>query len=128
MKFKNLLTPEAGRLNARMTSAIPDTTRYTPNNTAATTIEGPGHINITTPRITARTPNSTTEIQMRCIRSETGCAVSLIDGSSMKAVSQRTHCCSAVNRRGCVRGQRRRRDGVAADNLTLARNRDHQDQ
>jgi hypothetical protein len=50
MKFKNLLLPETGRANASAPSATPDTTRYTPNNTAATTIDGPGHARITAPR------------------------------------------------------------------------------
>jgi hypothetical protein len=65
---KILPPAEAGRLNALTTCAMPDTSRYTPNTTAATRIEGPGHSRITTPRITANRPLRIADAHNRCTR------------------------------------------------------------
>jgi len=62
--------PEEGRLNARNTSVTPVTTSYAPNNTAAAATDGCGHARITTPRITAKTPDKIADAQMSRIRLE----------------------------------------------------------
>ena len=66
MKSKILAPADAGSPNAPNTCAMPDTSRYTPNNPAATRIEGPGHTRITTPRITANRPDTITDVHKRC--------------------------------------------------------------
>ena len=64
IKFKKRVPAEVGMLNVRNSSATPETTRYTPNNTAAATTDGCGHARITTPSTTAREPDTIAPVQM----------------------------------------------------------------
>jgi len=52
-------------VSAKTSSMIPDSTGKTPNNTAATGIDGPGQTNTATPRARTTSPNASLDFH-RC--------------------------------------------------------------